>query len=89
MPVLFPYNKFTMSVRITPIPNLTLILAPQKLIKRTVFTDHVKLLNERSEALLDELQVSALFIMLTQLPILFRTKQRKASPAQRTSGSAV
>ncbi|KAK7062755.1 hypothetical protein VNI00_000244 [Paramarasmius palmivorus] len=40
MPVLFPYNKFTMS----------------KLIKRTVFADHTALLVERQETLLKELK---------------------------------
>lgn len=40
MPVLFPYNKFTMT----------------KLIKRTVFTDHMKLLQDRQEQLLRELK---------------------------------
>ncbi|EDR09474.1 uncharacterized protein LACBIDRAFT_319105 [Laccaria bicolor S238N-H82] len=39
MPTLFPYNKFTMT----------------KLIKRTVYTDHVALLVERQEILLNEL----------------------------------
>ncbi|KAG6844100.1 hypothetical protein H0H87_009775 [Tephrocybe sp. NHM501043] len=43
MPMIFPYNKFTMS----------------KLIKRTVYTDHVALLVERQEALLAELAVHA------------------------------
>ncbi|KAJ3740139.1 hypothetical protein DFH05DRAFT_1405713 [Lentinula detonsa] len=43
MPSLFPYNKFTMS----------------KLIKRTVFSDHVKLLVERQDALLTELKRQA------------------------------
>ncbi|KXN83268.1 hypothetical protein AN958_01639 [Leucoagaricus sp. SymC.cos] len=41
MPVLFPYNKFTMT----------------KLIKRTVFPDHTKLLHDRQEELLKELKV--------------------------------
>lgn len=41
MPVLFPYNKFTMT----------------KLIKRTVFADHTKLLQDRQEELLKELKV--------------------------------
>ncbi|EKM76174.1 hypothetical protein AGABI1DRAFT_78898 [Agaricus bisporus var. burnettii JB137-S8] len=40
MPVLFPYNKFTMT----------------KLIKRTVFADHMKLLHDRQEELLRELK---------------------------------
>ncbi|EKM74819.1 hypothetical protein AGABI1DRAFT_132860 [Agaricus bisporus var. burnettii JB137-S8] len=40
MPVLFPYNKFTMT----------------KLIKRTVFADHTKLLHDRQEELLKELK---------------------------------
>ncbi|KAL0581644.1 hypothetical protein V5O48_000345 [Marasmius crinis-equi] len=40
MPVLFPYNKFTMS----------------KLIKRTVFTEHTQLLVQRQEVLLKELK---------------------------------
>ncbi|KAF8816889.1 hypothetical protein BYT27DRAFT_7333111 [Phlegmacium glaucopus] len=39
MPMLFPYNKFTMT----------------KLIKRTVFTDHLALLTERQDALLAQL----------------------------------
>ncbi|PFH48181.1 hypothetical protein AMATHDRAFT_150462, partial [Amanita thiersii Skay4041] len=43
MPTLFPYNKFTMS----------------KLIKRTVFTDHVQFLVSRQEALLQELAEQA------------------------------
>ncbi|KAJ3899300.1 hypothetical protein F5879DRAFT_811146 [Lentinula edodes] len=43
MPSLFPYNKFTMS----------------KLIKRTVFADHLKLLVERQDALLTELRRQA------------------------------
>ncbi|KAJ4478887.1 hypothetical protein C8R41DRAFT_507690 [Lentinula lateritia] len=43
MPSLFPYNKFTMS----------------KLIKRTVFADHLKLLVERQDALLTELKRQA------------------------------
>ncbi|OSX58483.1 hypothetical protein POSPLADRAFT_1184898 [Postia placenta MAD-698-R-SB12] len=43
MPQLFPYNKFTMS----------------KLIKRTVWQEHTKLLLERQTALLDELKVLA------------------------------
>lgn len=43
MPQLFPYNKFTMS----------------KLIKRTVWQEHTKLLLERQAALLDELKVLA------------------------------
>ncbi|KAF7763750.1 hypothetical protein Agabi119p4_8287 [Agaricus bisporus var. burnettii] len=40
MPVLFPYNKFTMT----------------KLIKRTVFADHTTLLHDRQEELLKELK---------------------------------
>ncbi|KAF5347314.1 hypothetical protein D9756_009930 [Leucocoprinus leucothites] len=40
MPALFPYNKFTMT----------------KLIKRTVFPDHTKLLMDRQEELLKELK---------------------------------
>jgi hypothetical protein len=40
MPVLFPYNKFTVT----------------KLIKCTVFTDHMKLLQDRQEELLGELK---------------------------------
>ncbi|KAF9269548.1 hypothetical protein L218DRAFT_890165 [Marasmius fiardii PR-910] len=40
MPVLFPYNKFTMS----------------KLIKRTVFAEHTQLLVQRQEVLLKELK---------------------------------
>lgn len=40
MPTLFPYNKFTM----------------MKLIKRTIFPDHIALLNERSDTLLAELK---------------------------------
>ncbi|KAF9449695.1 hypothetical protein P691DRAFT_666961 [Macrolepiota fuliginosa MF-IS2] len=40
MPALFPYNKFTMT----------------KLIKRTVFADHTKLLHDRQEELLAELK---------------------------------
>ncbi|KAL1741791.1 hypothetical protein HDZ31DRAFT_75942 [Schizophyllum fasciatum] len=40
MPQLFPYNKFTMT----------------KLIKRTVFHDHIALLTERQEALLAQLK---------------------------------
>ncbi|KIK63959.1 hypothetical protein GYMLUDRAFT_241187 [Collybiopsis luxurians FD-317 M1] len=43
MPTLFPYNKFTMS----------------KLIKRTIFADHIKLLVERQDALLAELKRQA------------------------------
>ncbi|KAG5640046.1 hypothetical protein DXG03_001534 [Asterophora parasitica] len=43
MPTLFPYNKFTMS----------------KLIKRTVFQDHIALLTERQDALLVELAAQA------------------------------
>ncbi|KAJ3769479.1 hypothetical protein FB446DRAFT_648598 [Lentinula raphanica] len=43
MPSLFPYNKFTMS----------------KLIKRTVFVDHVKLLVDRQDSLLTELKRQA------------------------------
>ncbi|KAF5391132.1 hypothetical protein D9757_003023 [Collybiopsis confluens] len=43
MPTLFPYNKFTMS----------------KLIKRTIFADHIKLLVERQDALLVELKRQA------------------------------
>ncbi|KAJ4474452.1 hypothetical protein J3R30DRAFT_3295514 [Lentinula aciculospora] len=43
MPSLFPYNKFTMS----------------KLIKRTVFVDHYKVLVERQDALLTELKRQA------------------------------
>ncbi|EAU87900.1 hypothetical protein CC1G_01547 [Coprinopsis cinerea okayama7 len=40
MPVLFPYNKFTMT----------------KLIKRTVYNDHVALLQERQDELLKQLE---------------------------------
>ncbi|KAF8637549.1 hypothetical protein AX17_002756 [Amanita inopinata Kibby_2008] len=43
MPTLFPYNKFTMS----------------KLIKRTVFQDHLKFLQARQDALLEELAEQA------------------------------
>ncbi|KAF8633056.1 hypothetical protein AX15_001533 [Amanita polypyramis BW_CC] len=43
MPTLFPYNKFTMS----------------KLIKRTVFHEHVQFLAERQESLLKELSEQA------------------------------
>ncbi|KDR78196.1 hypothetical protein GALMADRAFT_209612 [Galerina marginata CBS 339.88] len=43
MPTLFPYNKFTMT----------------KLIKRTVFTDHLALLTERQDVLLAQLQQMA------------------------------
>ncbi|KAJ7652209.1 hypothetical protein B0H17DRAFT_993937 [Mycena rosella] len=43
MPMIFPYNKFTM----------------QKLIKRTIFADHTALLNQRQEDLLEELKVLA------------------------------
>ncbi|KAF8900482.1 hypothetical protein CPB84DRAFT_1680451 [Gymnopilus junonius] len=43
MPTLFPYNKFTMT----------------KLIKRTVFGDHLSLLTERQEMLLAQLKVLA------------------------------
>ncbi|KDQ56040.1 hypothetical protein JAAARDRAFT_59490 [Jaapia argillacea MUCL 33604] len=39
MPRLFPYNKFTMT----------------KLIKRTIFSDHIRILNERQDVLLQEL----------------------------------
>ncbi|KAF8553864.1 hypothetical protein OG21DRAFT_1509639 [Imleria badia] len=39
MPVLFPYNKFTMT----------------KLIKRTIFSDHLKILTDRQEELLEQL----------------------------------
>jgi hypothetical protein len=41
MPVLFPYNKFTMT----------------KLIKRTIFQDHVEFLNQRQTTLLEELSL--------------------------------
>ncbi|KAJ7484553.1 hypothetical protein FB451DRAFT_1232851 [Mycena latifolia] len=43
MPTIFPYNKFTM----------------QKLIKRTIFADHTALLNQRQEAILEQLKVLA------------------------------
>ncbi|KAF6748232.1 hypothetical protein DFP72DRAFT_820655 [Ephemerocybe angulata] len=43
MPVLFPYNKFTMT----------------KLIKRTVFADHIALLQERQEQLVKQLEEQA------------------------------
>ncbi|KAJ6578590.1 hypothetical protein B0H10DRAFT_2101262 [Mycena sp. CBHHK59/15] len=43
MPMIFPYNKFTMS----------------KLIKRTIFHDHTELLNQRQDALLEQLRVLA------------------------------
>ncbi|KAI0076864.1 hypothetical protein K474DRAFT_1675275 [Panus rudis PR-1116 ss-1] len=43
MPKLFPYNKFTML----------------KLIKRTIWRDHVNLLQERQNAILEELRVMA------------------------------
>ncbi|KAG1760991.1 hypothetical protein EDD22DRAFT_898693, partial [Suillus occidentalis] len=39
MPVLFPYNRFTMT----------------KLIKRTLFTDHLKILTDRQDELLQQL----------------------------------
>ncbi|KAG1777957.1 hypothetical protein EV702DRAFT_1196760 [Suillus placidus] len=39
MPVLFPYNRFTMT----------------KLIKRTIFTDHLKILTDRQDELLQQL----------------------------------
>ncbi|KAF8438377.1 hypothetical protein L210DRAFT_3404055 [Boletus edulis BED1] len=42
MPVLFPYNKFTMT----------------KLIKRTIFHDHLKILTDRQEELLEQLAAS-------------------------------
>ncbi|KAG2127692.1 hypothetical protein DEU56DRAFT_820086 [Suillus clintonianus] len=41
MPVLFPYNRFTMT----------------KLIKRTIFTDHLKILTDRQDELLQQLAV--------------------------------
>ncbi|KAF9232902.1 hypothetical protein BU15DRAFT_90551 [Melanogaster broomeanus] len=41
MPVLFPYNRFTMS----------------KLIKRTIFHDHLKILTDRQDELLEQLAV--------------------------------
>ncbi|KAG1744590.1 uncharacterized protein EDB91DRAFT_191861 [Suillus paluster] len=41
MPVLFPYNRFTMT----------------KLIKRTIFTDHFKILTDRQDELLQQLAV--------------------------------
>ncbi|KAH8832812.1 hypothetical protein DL96DRAFT_1583483 [Flagelloscypha sp. PMI_526] len=43
MPVIFPYNKFTMT----------------KLIKRTIFDQHIGLLNDRQSALLQELKRQA------------------------------
>ncbi|KAJ7145412.1 hypothetical protein C8R43DRAFT_549569 [Mycena crocata] len=43
MPLIFPYNKFTMS----------------KLIKRTIFHDHTALLNQRQDDLLEQLKVLA------------------------------
>lgn len=56
MPVLFPYNKFTMTVSL---PSLTIRSretdAHQKLIKRTVFQDHLKILTDRQEELLEQL----------------------------------
>lgn len=78
MPMIFPYNKFTMSVRLIFIPFApicvpasfpttyseiytpgTLTSCPQKLIKRTVFTDHLTLLTERQDVLLTQLATLA------------------------------
>lgn len=60
MPVLFPYNKFTMSVSCTHKYFCCSLNSPiQKLIKRMIFDDHVKILQERIEELLVELHTVA------------------------------
>ena len=63
MPKLFPYNKFTMTVRDTPVLH-DLSHAQtgtywQKLIKRTIWRDHTNLLIDRQNALIEELRVLA------------------------------
>jgi hypothetical protein len=60
MPILFPYNKFTMTVRSHSLSFLfSNISTPfrlfKKLIKRTVFPEHQQILIQRQEALLEEL----------------------------------
>jgi hypothetical protein len=57
MPMLFPYNKFTMTVRVLRGLCYPSILTDpphfrQKLIKRTIFADYLALLIERQDALL-------------------------------------
>lgn len=57
MPQLFPYNKFTMTVCLGFLyTDLSLISCTQKLIKRTIFPDHLALLTERQEELLKQLR---------------------------------
>lgn len=60
MPSLFPYNKFTMSVRVLLIPRTAAnIICTQKLIKRTVFPEHLAMLHQRQETLLEDLAAQA------------------------------
>ncbi|KAL0956297.1 hypothetical protein HGRIS_002454 [Hohenbuehelia grisea] len=59
MPALFPYNKFTMSVSVGVLDSCAHAdshLNEQKLIKRTVFPEHTKLLVSRQDELLLELK---------------------------------
>jgi hypothetical protein len=63
MPRIFPYNRFTMSVR--PVPSSRLETLPahmrgvQKLIKRQIFPEHMALLVKRQDELLVELKAAA------------------------------
>ena len=57
MPMLFPYSKFTMTMRFKLYVGFGYRLKTniQKLIKRTIFSDHLALLIERQEDLLAQL----------------------------------
>ena len=63
MPKLFPYNKFTMTVRdplvLHDLPHAQTGTYWQKLIKRTIWRDHTNLLIDRQNALIEELRVLA------------------------------
>lgn len=65
MPRLFPYNKFTMTVRLSSfcwwilyivIERATMFYDMQKLIKRTIWRDHTNLLIDRQQEILKQLQ---------------------------------
>jgi hypothetical protein len=62
MPRIFPYNRFTMSVRMILFRPGDLhadVCGMQKLIKRQIFPDHMALLVKRQDELLVELKTTA------------------------------
>ena len=60
MPRLFPYNKFTMTVRPPfPLCRSRMLTRVQKLIKRTIWREHTNLLLDRQNEQIEQLRVLA------------------------------